>query len=292
MAGSGERDWNSSLSGRCTDLLLSACSGRRDGLLLLCFRRGVRTSCLLSDEVLGRSSEMESERLCLGLGNPYILIYTWQFPRRTHRIKRPCVPLLFLLVLVLIAQYPSPLSCIGITLYATYAPCATVLAAVDASFSAVAPAGKDAALLRRKQLAKLAQCFDVLLIQKSYAGAIPPSFIEKLLERIQATSFFHKSGDVDLRADEIANGAFVVVQWRSHDEIHERRTISSVIEYCLKAFLALPDSLPYPSDGVAVCFWSLQEATVSADNIISPILSCTVELLAGVDNWIVPHAWV
>lgn len=228
----------------------------------------------------------------LAAGEPYILIYTWQFPRRTHRVKRPCVLLLFLLVLVFIAQYPSPLSCIGITLYPTYAPCATVLATGDASFSAMASAGKDTALVRRKQLAKLAQCFDVFLIQESNTGAIPPAFIEKLLEGIQPTSLLHQSGDIDLRADEIANGAFVVVQWRSHDKIHKRRTVSSVIEYCLEAFLALPDSLPYPSDGVAVCFWSLQEATVSADNIVSPILGCAVELFAGVDDGIVPHAWV
>lgn len=86
--GSGESDWDWPFSGRSRDLLLSGCSGRRDGLLLLCFSRGVRTSCLLTEDVLGRSSDIERERLFLERLLNFRLFLILSTSRPTSKVLR------------------------------------------------------------------------------------------------------------------------------------------------------------------------------------------------------------
>lgn len=88
VAGSGESDCDWPFSDRSRDLLLSGCSGRRDGLLLLCFSRGVRTSCLLSADVLGRSWDIDRERLFLERLLNFKLFLILSTSRPTSKVLR------------------------------------------------------------------------------------------------------------------------------------------------------------------------------------------------------------
>lgn len=197
----------------------------------------------------------------------------------------------FLLIFVLVPDYTPRVSCARIPSRPPRALQTTVLAAVDASFSAVPLALEDTTLFLRKQLREFAQRFHVFLVRvQVIAIPIPPTLIEKLLEGIKTTSFLHKPGDVDLRTDEITHSAFVIVQRCGHDKVHERRPVSAVVEYCLEALPARPYRLFYPSNRVAICFGSLQEATIPADDVVSSVLGCAVEFFAGVDNGVVADA--
>lgn len=61
----GEEDGTMMGSGDCCGWTVSGLSGRREGLLLRSLSRGVRTSCLSSEDVLGLGSEVEMERFFL-----------------------------------------------------------------------------------------------------------------------------------------------------------------------------------------------------------------------------------
>lgn len=84
----GEEEDNTTGVGECGWAVSGGC-GRREGLLPFCFSRGVRTSCLLlSEDVFGRSVEMDIDRLFLLRLFNFKLFLILSTSRPTSKVRR------------------------------------------------------------------------------------------------------------------------------------------------------------------------------------------------------------
>jgi hypothetical protein len=80
-----------------------------------------------------------------------------------------------------------------------------------------------------------------------------------------------------LAADEISDMAFIVVERREHEQIHEWRTVATVIEDRFCDFLPSSYSIYHPPHAGIGRFGALKEATISADNVFTTVLGDVVE---------------
>lgn len=89
--------------------------------------------------------------------------------------------------------------------------------------------------------------------------AIPfsPTLIEQSLKRIQPPSLLNQTRNINLRPNIVFHNTLIIIQRRSHDEIHERGSISSVIQYRLKALLTCTDGFFDAIDGISIGFGAL-----------------------------------
>ena len=61
------------------------------------------------------------------------------------------------------------------------------------------------------------------------AFSVSAGFGEEAFEGVEAFAVVDEAGDVDLGADEVADGAAVVVEGRGEEEVHEGGAVSPVI---------------------------------------------------------------
>ena len=54
-----------------------------------------------------------------------------------------------------------------------------------------------------------------------------PAFLEGTFEGVESAAVFDETGNIDLGADEVSDGATVVVERGDHDEVHKGGTVSS-----------------------------------------------------------------
>ena len=108
-------------------------------------------------------------------------------------------------------------------------------------------------------------------------AAFSPILRQQLRERLETATTFNKRGDVNLAAEEVADLAFVVVQGRDHEEVHEGRSVTAIIEDCLADLGAASESVDHALDGRIRRLGALEEATVAADSVLAAILGGVVE---------------
>jgi len=107
---------------------------------------------------------------------------------------------------------------------------------------------------------------------------------EELSERLQTSPALDQRADVDLAAQEIPHGPFVIVQRRGHEEVHERRAVASVVEDGFADLLPGGEGFDQALHGRVGGFGALEEAAVAADGVFAAVLGGVVEFCNGITS--------
>ena len=135
---------------------------------------------------------------------------------------------------------------------------------------------EDGGFVQGEHLAEFAEGLEVFLGSRggglvAVSVAVRAGLGEVVGERVEAAAVFDQSGDVDLSADEVADGAPVVVEGRCEEEVHEWGSIAPVVEDRLARLLSGFDCCADPGDGCSVGLWALQETAVPSQDIVSRV---------------------
>jgi len=131
-------------------------------------------------------------------------------------------------------------------------------------------------LLFRQHPAQLAQRVFRIFLPPAET-TLTPIPREELGERLQASPTLDQRADVDLTAQEVPHGAFVVVQRRGHEEVHERRPVASVVEDGFADLLPSGEGFNQALHGRVGGLGALEEAAVPADGVFAAVLGGIVE---------------
>jgi hypothetical protein len=135
----------------------------------------------------------------------------------------------------------------------------------------------DLRLVFVKHLAQLAKRPFRILLPAS-EPALAPVSAQQIGEGFHTFAAFYEPTDIDLTAEEVSHLALIVVQRRDHEQIHEWRSIPTIVEYGLTDLLAGSKSFDHAAYSSIGRLWALQEATVPANGVFSAVLSGVVEL--------------